>query len=91
MVINTLDMNVIHYCNTPIGVRKTRSVAPATQRDHTPQDPDDSRGRRVIASRTRKLKEMRQDELASLNRLRCDVQLLTGNLDQDIAILDVIA
>jgi len=91
MVINTLDMNVIRHCNTPVGVRKTRGVASTIERDHTPQDPDDSRVRRVIASRTHKLKEMRQDELASLNRPWCDVQLLTGNLDQDIAILDVMA
>ena len=91
MVINTLDMNIIRHCNALIGVRKAGSVVPIGHRSHTPQDPDDHRARRVLTSRTVKHSETRQDELSYVNRLRCDVQLLTGNLDQDIAILDVIA
>ena len=35
--------------------------------------------------------QVQQDELASLRQLRCDVKLLSGELDHDIAILNIFA
>ena len=85
MVIRTIDTNLIRQY--PI----SRRVGGVGRIAHSPQDPLEHRGRRGSSSRLSLKEQTQQDELSSLHQLRCDFKLMNGDLDHDIAILDVVA
>ena len=93
MFIKRIDTNIIQQHPLRVGLaarNREDATRPTTQRiAHAPQDTQ-TRVRRVLKNRMI-AQNMQPDELSWVSRLQCDVQLLTGNLDQDIAILNIIA
>ena len=85
MVIRTINTQII--CQYPI----SRRVGGVGRIAHSPQDPLEHRGRRGSSLRLSLKEQMQKNELASLSQLRCDIKLMNGDLDHDIAILNVFA
>ena len=85
MVIRTIETNLIRQYSI---ARRVGSVGPMA---HTPQDPHTRRGRRTSISTLSVKEQIQKDELASLQRLQCDITLMNGDLDHDIAILNLVA
>jgi len=85
MVIRTINTQIIRQY--PI----SRRVGVAERIAHSPQDPLEHRGRRGSSLRLSLKEQTQKNELASLPQLRCDIKLMNGDLDHDIAILDVVA
>jgi hypothetical protein len=85
MVIRTINTQIIRQY--PI----SRRVGEVGRIAHSPQDPLEHRGRRGSSLRLSLKEQTQQDELMSLHRLRCDIKLMNGDLDHDIAILNVVA
>ena len=85
MVIRTIDTNLIRQY--PI----SRRVGGVGRIAHSPQDPLEHRGRRGSSLRLSLKEQTQQNELASLHQLGCDIKLMNGDLDHDIAILNVVA
>ena len=85
MVIRTINTQIIRQY--PI----SRRVGGVGRIAHSPQDPLEHRGRRGSSLPLSLKEQMQKNELASLSQLRCDIKLLNGDLDHDIAILDVVA
>ncbi len=85
MVIRTINTQIIRQY--PI----SRRVGGVERIAHSPQDPLEHRGRRGSSSRLSLKEQTQKNELSSLAQLRCDIKLMNGDLDHDIAILDVVA
>ncbi|MBC8202752.1 MAG: hypothetical protein H8E91_02880 [Planctomycetes bacterium] len=90
MVIRTIDTNLIRHYAKSSRLGATARLAAVGRNCHSPQDPQCRRGSGP-ALRLSVKEQMQQDELASLRQLRCDVKLLSGDLDHDIAILNIVA
>ena len=103
MVIHTLGTDITAHHVPQFDLRRTTSVSKGTpvarlrarlsdlRLTHTPQDPINRQTDGMPPQTTAAVLQMYQDELASIKRSHCDVQLLTGNIEQDIAILNVVA
>ena len=85
MVIRTINTQIIRQY--PI----SRRVGEVGRIAHSPQDPLEHRGRRGSSLPLSLKEQMQQNELSSLAQLRCDIKLMNGDLDHDIAILNVFA
>ena len=85
MVIRTIDTTLIRQY--PI----SRRVGGVERIAHSPQNPLEHRGRRGSSLRLSLKEQTQQDELTSLHQLRCDIKLMNGDLDHDIAILNIVA
>ncbi len=92
MVIRTIETNVIRHqaMSNRLLPTPTSRLAASGRAGHSPQDPRERRGRGPAATLSVR-EQMQQDELASMRQLRCDVKLLSGDLDHDIAILNIVA
>ena len=90
MVIRTIETNVLRHHATSSYLRSTSRLAALRRVGHSAQDPQQRSGRGPAASLSLR-EQVQQDELASLRQLRCDVKLLSGELDHDIAILNIFA
>ena len=91
MVIRTIDTNMIRHRPSPESLGSVNKLIPSRRIAHSPQDPSDQRDRIGIDRKLHLAEQTQRNELASLDRLQCDAKLLTGNLDHDIAILNIVA
>jgi hypothetical protein len=85
MVIRTINTKIIRKYPTSRRIGMTKRVA------HTPQDPHERRGRGKSTSTLGLREQIHQDELALVYHLQCDIKLMNGDLDHDIAILNLVA
>ncbi len=90
MVIRTIDTKVIGHQSASRELSIASRLAASRRVGHSPQDPQERRSRGSVMPLSLREK-VQQDELASLRQLRCDVNLLNGDLDHDIAILNIVA
>lgn len=91
MVIKTIGINHILQQAPSRRVSHAKGVTSMNRVSHSPQDPNELRGRRGREIGLTVREQMQQEELATLRMLQCDVRLLSGELDHDIAILNIVA
>jgi len=90
MVIRTIGINHIRQQATSRHLTRVKGVASMNRIGHSPQDPNEHRRRRGREACFSIREQIQQEELATLRMLQCDVRLLTGELDHDIAILNIV-